>query len=133
MGRPRKNKTKTCPNCLRQHKSEAAYDTCYPCRKSEYVFKQEARAKLQIKRTLLNSKIDISYYAPDIRLLAWKKERGLLTPVEYYITASIYMDVVNSDSSYVMEEPKWQVHYMLSELTFLLEKKKDIKFNKKYI
>lgn len=116
---------KICLNCKKKFYSTKGKENCAPCSRllgliKPYIVRRSSYYKL--KRTCE----DVSLFERDIYLLATKFKWNLISPVDIYRVADLYIKVTCNDLKYSTNDPERQAEIMIKDLVELLELKKQL-------
>jgi hypothetical protein len=111
-----------CKSCGKKFHSQIGKTECQSCIISRFGYQSDYYARRVLKRKLKSLKGDIKESEVDIKMLSVKKKWNLLSEIDYFRIADIYMGIVCDEKKYSSEEPHTQVGHMLDELLILLEK-----------
>ena len=125
---------KKCKNCNAKFYSSKGDENCRPCRRELGLLTYEQSRRIAVKM-IKEACGDAKDYKTEIIHFSIKQKWGLLTQLDYYKIADLYLKVACDSEKYSQNEPKHQVVYMLSDLRTLLmdfsvKKKRKVKHGK---
>lgn len=115
----RPKKIGRCESCGKKFESTTGKTKCRLCRRlhneiSEFSIKRNLN---QMQANLCN---ELQPYANDIRLLNAKLKWDLLTPLDYFRVADLYVKITCDEMKYSAQDPDVQIKLMLHDLYQLL-------------
>lgn len=115
----RPKRTPHCESCGKKFSTINDKTKCRLCRRLHNEISEVSmrRNLLQQEKSLCN---ELEPVANDIRLLNAKLKWNLLTPLDYYRVADIFVKVTCDEMKYSAQEPEVQVKLMLNDLYQLL-------------
>lgn len=111
---PRPNEP-VCKNCFKNFYSTRGKEFCRKCSLSLGLVSREAIRQLT-KRRLLSLCEDIKIYEPEIKCLAVKLKYRMISPLDIYRIADLYMKITCNEIKYSTKEPLDQCYSMIDEL-----------------
>jgi hypothetical protein len=112
---------KYCTSCGRKFWSQKGKEQCRTCMQATFNGQAPEYVNRKVKRLIEKSCESVFKYERDIKILATKMKWNLLSHIDLFRIANIYMDVVCDETKFSTYEADVQCQYMLSELMIMLQ------------
>lgn len=116
-----KSPRKYCTSCGRRFWSQIGKEQCRTCMQATFNNQPIEYVNRKVKRLIEKSCESVFKYERDIKLLATKMKWDLLSHIDLFRIANIYMAVACDETKFSTYEADVQCQYMLSELMMMLQ------------
>lgn len=110
---------RNCNTCKKKFYTSKQNEHCRPCMRDLGLLSDEQNKRI-LQRIIKDACGDAKQYKTEIFLYSVKQKWNMLTQLDYYKIADLYLKIICDGFKYSQNEPENQVIYMLADLRTLL-------------